>query len=164
MSDGIRDLFQRLTHGVYVVGVIDGAGRNAFTAACVMQVSYNPLLLALSVNRRHSCYGTLKRGQAFSINVLKKGQMDLAAHYARPASDDKLASTAWTTGRTGAPLLKDALAWFECDAIADYPAGDHALVLGQVIGGEVLDDVAEPMTYRETGNLDGVAALYPKSF
>jgi flavin reductase (DIM6/NTAB) family NADH-FMN oxidoreductase RutF len=43
-------LFQRLTQGVYVVGVAHEEARNAFTAAWVMQVSFDPLLLALSVN------------------------------------------------------------------------------------------------------------------
>ena len=33
MSDSIAELFQRLTLGVYVVGVADGEARNAFTAA-----------------------------------------------------------------------------------------------------------------------------------
>ena len=37
MSGSIAALFQRLTHGVYVVGVTHGEARNAFTAAWVMQ-------------------------------------------------------------------------------------------------------------------------------
>ena len=72
MSGSIAALFQRLTQGVYVVGVAHGEARNAFTAAWVMQVSFDPLLLALSINPRHSSYGLLKEGRAFSISVLKK--------------------------------------------------------------------------------------------
>src|SRR4029453_12484659 len=54
MSDSIAALFQRLTQGVYVVGVAHGELRNAFTAAWVMQVSFDPLLLVLSINPDHS--------------------------------------------------------------------------------------------------------------
>ena len=50
MSGSVAALFQRLTQGVYVVGVAHGEVRNAFTAAWVMQVSFDPLLLALSIN------------------------------------------------------------------------------------------------------------------
>ncbi len=164
MTTTIHSLFQRITHGVYVVGVVDGEARNAFTAACVMQASFDPLLIVLSINRLHSCSGTLKKGRAFSVNVLKKGQLDLAARYGKPAHADKLASTSWTTGLTGAPLLTDALAWFECEAVAEHPAGDHMLVLGKVIGGNLLDAQAEPLIYRETGDMDGASKLYPKSF
>ena len=109
------------------------SGRNAFTAAWVMQVSFDPLLLTLSINPHHSSYRLLKEGRAFSVNVLKKGQLDLAEHYGRPARADKLAGTEWTTDRTGLPLLREALAWFECEFINEHPAGDHVLVLGKVI-------------------------------
>jgi flavin reductase (DIM6/NTAB) family NADH-FMN oxidoreductase RutF len=164
MSDSIAALFQRLTQGVYVVGVAHGELRNAFTAAWVMQVSFDPLLLALSINPRHSSYALLKRGRAFSVNVLKKGQLELAAHFGQPVRGDKLALTEWTTGRTEAPLLRGALAWFECQLEGEHPAGDHVLVLGKVIDGKLLDSKAEPMTYRETGAMDGASALFPELF
>jgi flavin reductase (DIM6/NTAB) family NADH-FMN oxidoreductase RutF len=164
VSDSIAALFQRLTQGVYVVGVAHGQVRNAFTAAWVMQVSFDPLLLALSINPQHSSYGLLKQGQAFSVNVLKKGQLELAAHFGRPARADKLALAEWTTGRTGAPLLREALAWFECQLVGELPAGDHVLMLGNVIDGKLLDSKAEPMAYRETGAMDGALALFPDAF
>jgi flavin reductase (DIM6/NTAB) family NADH-FMN oxidoreductase RutF len=164
MSGSIAALFQRLTQGVYVVGVAQGEARNAFTAAWVMQVSFDPLLLALSINPHHSSYGLLKEGRAFSVNVLKKGQLDLAEHYGQPARADKLAGTAWTTDRIGLPLLREALAWFECQVVGEHPAGDHALVLGRVINGKLLDSQAEPMSYRQTGAMDGASALFPDVF
>ena len=146
MSGAVAALFQRLTHGVYVIGVAHGGVRNAFTAAWVMQVSYDPLLLALSINLHHSSYRLLKKGRAFSVNVLKKGQLDLAEHFGRPVGADKLARTEWKTDRLGLPLLREALAWFECEVLHEYLAGDHVLVLGKVIDGELLDSEAEPMS------------------
>jgi flavin reductase (DIM6/NTAB) family NADH-FMN oxidoreductase RutF len=164
MSGSVAALFQRLTQGVYVVGVAHGEVRNAFTAAWVMQVSFDPLLLALSINPHHSSYGLLKEGRAFSVNVLKKGQLELAARYGRPAGPDKLALTEWATSRIGVPLLLESLAWFECQVVGEHPAGDHVLVLGKVIDGKLLDSNAEPMTYRETGAMDGASALFPHVF
>jgi flavin reductase (DIM6/NTAB) family NADH-FMN oxidoreductase RutF len=165
MSDSVAALFQRLTQRVYVVGVSHGELRNAFTAAWVMQVSFDPLLLALSINPHHSSYGLLKEGQAFSVNVLKKSQLDLAEQYGLPASaDKKLALTEWTMGHFGLPSLREALAWLECQVVDEHPAGDHVLVLGKVINGKLLDSQAEPMTYRDTGAMDGAAALFPDAF
>ena len=164
MSGPIAALCKRLTQGVYVVGVAHGKARNAFTAAWVMQVSFDPLLLALSINPHHSSYRLLKEGRAFSVNVLKKGQLDLAERYGRPARDDKLAGTKWATGRLGPPLLHEALAWFECQVLSEYPAGDHVLVLAKVIGGKLLDSEAEPMYYSQTGEMDGASALFPHVF
>ena len=107
MSGSVAALFQRLTQGVYVVGVAHGEVRNAFTAAWVMQVSFDPLLLALSINPHHSSYGLLRGGRAFSVNVLKKGQF----HYGgRAGPDNKMALMKWTAGRIGVPLLLECLA------------------------------------------------------
>jgi flavin reductase (DIM6/NTAB) family NADH-FMN oxidoreductase RutF len=164
MSTSIEALFQRLTQGVYVIGVGSGKACNAFTAAWVMQVSFDPLLLALSINPQHSCCRLLRENRAFSVNVLGKHQQELAAHFGQPAAADKLASADWTRGRTGVPLLDQAIAWFECRVMAEQPAGDHVLVLGRVIDGKLLDAAAEPLTYRETGAMDGAAALFPDAF
>ena len=155
MGNSVAALFQRLTQGVYVVGVAHGEARNAFTATWVMQVSFDPLLLALSINPQHTSYALLKQGGAFSVNVLKKGQS---------ARADKMAATTWTAGRTGAPLLRECLAWFECQLVSEHRAGDHILTLGKVIDGKLLDSGAEPMTYRETGAMDGASALFPDIF
>jgi flavin reductase (DIM6/NTAB) family NADH-FMN oxidoreductase RutF len=161
VSESTAALFQRLTQGVYVVGVAHEEARNAFTAAWVMQVSYDPLLLALSINPDHSSYLLLKEGRSFSVNVLKKGQLDLADHYGRSTRADKLALMDWTTDRIGLPLLREALAWFECQVVSEHPAGDHVLVLGKVINGKLLDSEAEPLRYCETGAMDGASTLYP---
>ncbi len=93
MSETTAALFQRVTKGVYVIGVAHLDTRNAFTAAWVMQVSFDPLLLALSINPHHSSYRLLREGRSFSVNVLNKRQLDLAEHYGQPARTDKLVST-----------------------------------------------------------------------
>jgi flavin reductase (DIM6/NTAB) family NADH-FMN oxidoreductase RutF len=97
-------------------------------------------------------------------NFLNKVKIDLAEHYGRPARADKLAGAEWTPDRLGLPLLREALAWFECQVFSEYPAGDHVLVLGKVINGKLVDSKAEPMAYRETGAMDGASALFPDAF
>ncbi len=164
MSQSISDLFKRLTQGVYLIGVADGESRNAFTAAWVMQISFDPLLLALSISPEHASFALLEKGGAFSVNVLRKDQLDLAEHYGRPGDAGPIAAPDWSFGKFGLPLRNDALAWFECKAKYMAPAGDHALVTASVIGGKLLDADAAPLTYADTGEMDGAAALFPKSF
>jgi flavin reductase (DIM6/NTAB) family NADH-FMN oxidoreductase RutF len=161
MSKHVAELFKRLTAGVYVVGVAAGNQRNAFTAAWVMQVSFDPLLVALSINPRHSSHALLKQGGGFSINVLRADQQDLARHFGAPATTDKLAAVRWRAGRTGAPLLGDALAWLDCELHGECPAGDHVLVLGRVVDGALLEPEAPLLLYRDTGHLNDTTAWYP---
>jgi flavin reductase (DIM6/NTAB) family NADH-FMN oxidoreductase RutF len=160
----IATLFRRLSYGVYVVGVADGDKRNAFTAAWVMQTSFDPLLLALSINPDNASHPLLHAGGGFTVNVLKQGQQDLATRFGTRSGrdEDKLARILWHSGRTGAPILEDALAYFDCELSGQLKAGDHELVLGRVVDGRILDPKAVPLSYADTGDMDGSSALYPK--
>jgi len=162
----ITELFRRLTYGIYVVGVAGGEQRDAFTAAWVMQTSFDPLLLALSINPEHASYPLLHAGRGFTVNVLKQGQLDLARRFGTRSGrdEDKLEGIRWRPGRTGTPILQDALAYFDCELAGRTPAGDHELVLGRVTGGKILDPDAAPLTYADTGDMDGSSALYPRNF
>ena len=104
----VADLFRRLSAGVYVIGVADDGRRNAFTAAWLMQVSFDPLLLALSVNPEHASYPLLVGGGGFTVSVLSRDQVDLARHFGTVSArdGDKLAGIAWRSGPTGAPILE----------------------------------------------------------
>jgi flavin reductase (DIM6/NTAB) family NADH-FMN oxidoreductase RutF len=165
MSPSIADLFRLLTAGVYVVGVVDGERRNAFTASSIMQVSFSPLLVALSISPEHESYELLRNGHVFSISVLGAQQQTLAAHFGTRSGRtlDKLASVPWRPGKTGAPLLLDALAYFDCRMVSQIEAGDHRLVVGRVIDGAIVRP-GPPLIYAQTGNLDMSAELYPQSF
>jgi flavin reductase (DIM6/NTAB) family NADH-FMN oxidoreductase RutF len=86
----------------------------------------------------------------------------LAARFGDPARDNALSDGDWTIGRIGLPVLRDGLAYFECRFLHECPAGDHALAVGKVVDGKLLDSRAKPLTYRDTGDLDGASALFPR--
>ena len=158
----IAALFRRLSVGVYVIGVADGERRSAFTAAWVTQVSFDPLLLVMSVNPQNASYGILRASGAFTVNVLERGQLELARRFGTSSSrdHDKLAGVPWHPGANGAPVLDDALAYFECTLQDRHTAGDHELVVGRVMGGRVLAPDAAPMLYAETGDMDGSSTMF----
>ena len=146
MKKDLASLFRRLTHGVYVIGVVDNDQNNAFTAAWVMQASFNPLVLALSINPNHSSYTMIQKSKVFSVNVLGKEQLDLAGHFGKPSTSDKLVDINWHSDQTGAPILDHALAYFECEVSRDCEAGDHMIVIGRVVNGAVINPDASPLS------------------
>ncbi len=166
MSVTPLELFRSLTNGVYVVGVAHGSQRNAFTAAWITQVSFDPLLLALSLNPTHASFPILNAAGTFTVNVLRQGQLDLARHFGTQSGRtvDKLVGQRWEPGIGGAPVLSDAAAWLDCRVVSRHTAGDHTIVVAEPVGGRVLASGSTPMTYAETGDLDGSAALYPPAF
>jgi len=165
MSNSISRIFRCLSHGVYVIGVSNGGKYNAFTAAWLTQVSFDPLLLALSINPSHSSWPLIKASGRFSVNVLNSEQQEMAAHFGKPALEiDKLGSVAWRLSPAQMPILDHALAWMDCEYSHETPAGDHVVVIARVNAGKLNQSAIAPLLYRDTGNMDGSSALFPESF
>jgi len=158
----IEHVLKNLTHGVYVVGVAEGNVKHAFTASWIMQASFSPILLAISINPKHASYSLLKQGKVCSVNVLSQQQIDLAAHFGTSGLVDKMSVGQWTTAITGAPILEQSLAYFDCKVSHETDAGDHRVVICEVMGAKLLHK-GKPMLYAETGQLDNSAALYHNS-
>lgn len=158
MAEPIADLCKLISHGVYVVGVSDGRHRNAFTAAWVMQVSFDPLMLALSINPEHYSYQLLKAGGVCSISVLSREQMAIAEHFGR-SSPDKMARFEWLSAKTGAPILAESLAYFDCEVSHFTEAGDHKIAVCYVVAAAGLNQ-GLPLLYSQTGDMDGSSGLY----
>lgn len=159
MINNIDDLFKQISHGVYVIGVSDGEKTNAFTAAWVMQVSFNPPLLAISINPEHYSYRLMQAGGVCTVNVLGQDQYSLAEHFGRPGLKDKMAGFAWQKDRTGAPILSSSLAYFDCQVSHYADAGDHKIAVCRVLAAARLNE-GKPLLYRETGDMDGSRELY----
>ncbi|CAG7857222.1 hypothetical protein MCAMS1_01970 [biofilm metagenome] len=152
-------LFNKITHGVYVIGVANGKEQNAFTAAWVMQVSFTPPMLAFSINPEHYSYTLLKAGGVCTINVLGQDQLAIAAHFGSSGIKEKMTTYTWQAGMTSAPVLSASLAYFECKLSHFTDAGDHKIAVCEVINAAELNS-GWPLLYWQTGNMDGSSELY----
>jgi len=160
MIENPEILFKQISHGVYVIGVSDGDRQNAFTAAWVMQVSFNPLLLAISINPEHYSYQLLQVGGVCTVNVLGRDQYAIAEHFGR-SGKDKMAGFQWQKGKTGAPILSESLAYFDCQVSHYTDAGDHKIAVCKVIAAARLNE-GRPLLYSQTGDMDCSSELYKK--
>jgi len=144
---------RKIPHGVYIVGVAQDAQLNAFTATWFTQVSFTPPLVALGIKKDSHSFDMIKSGRVFSVNLLGKDQKAVAEHFVKPATvvGEKLKDVPHHIGKTGAPVLDEAIAYVECEVreIANE-RGDHALVIGEVVEAGVHRD--EPaLTLMDTG-------------
>lgn len=158
MIENPSHLMKQLTHGVYVVGVGRDDYQNAFTAAWLMQVSFQPLLLAISINPANYSYQLLRNSGVCAVSVLDQTQYALAEHFGR-AIKDKMLGFRWQTAKTGAPILSESLAYFDCELCHCTDAGDHKIAVCRVVDAAILNP-GEPLRYQQTGNMDGSDKLY----
>lgn len=129
----IKTAFGRFATGVVLAGCARADGApviitvNSFTS-----VSLSPPLVLWCLERRASTFAAFMAAQSYSINVLRADQKALSERYARHAPDPLPADAVehWTTG---APILKDALAAFDCKVVDRHGAGDHVVLIAEVV-------------------------------
>ena len=154
MDDAVKKEALRLfTYGLYAVSCGDGRQRNAFTANWLTQVSFDPPLVALSVEHDSHSLPIIQRTGRFVVNVFAADQRELAGTLGKPYSrhPEKAVGLRVEMTPSGCPALAESLAWIQCEVVNEMEAGDSTLVLARVSEARVLRPGGEPLTMRAAG-------------
>jgi flavin reductase (DIM6/NTAB) family NADH-FMN oxidoreductase RutF len=123
--------------GVTVVTVACGEdGVHGMTVNSFSSVSLDPVLVLVCLDQASRGAGLIERAGAFAVNVLSAGQEDLSRRFAdrhRPAGPAMFDGVPFEPGATGCPVLAGAAASFDCLLRQAHRAGDHLIVLGEVL-------------------------------
>ncbi|MGD0723254.1 MAG: flavin reductase family protein [Roseiarcus sp.] len=135
LADDFRVAMRELAGAVTIVSCGRGARRAGFAATSVASLSLEPPTLIVCANRASSTWPMLRAATSFGLNVLSASHRDLAHRFAgRTGAEGSARYEAgeWTTLRTGAPVLADALAAFDCTVEEIVERHSHAIVIGRV--------------------------------
>ncbi|HLY76705.1 MAG TPA: flavin reductase family protein, partial [Thermoplasmata archaeon] len=92
---------------------------------------------------------SIHRSGAFAVNVLAADQRAVSQRFAsRVPPEEKFAGIEVHRGVTGTALLGGTLAAFECRVEQEIRAGDHVLVVGNVVAMEEGLDASPLLFYR----------------
>lgn len=140
MVDGTSfdSVFELLQSGVYIVTAEDGSAKAGCTAVWVCRSSFEPPMIATFIAPKRHTHDTIKRAGHFCVHVVGEHHVDLARGFGLKSSRDvdKFAGLACTKGKSGAPILKDACAYLDCQLAAEFEAGDHTCFVGRVLTAE----------------------------
>lgn len=135
-----RDAFvaamARAATGVWILATEGPTGRTALTVSAVSSVSADPPMVLACVNRRTLARDAVLEAGVFSLNLLTDEQAALADVFAgRPAEGTPFdfARAEWGTAVTGAPILAQAAAHFDCALSSTVEAGSHSILIGTVV-------------------------------
>jgi flavin reductase (DIM6/NTAB) family NADH-FMN oxidoreductase RutF len=118
--------------GVTVITTRAPDGRKVgMTANSFTSVSMEPPLVLWCPSKRAPSLADFEESTHFAINVLASDQHVLSRQFATP-SEDKFAGADVVEGIAGVPLLKGAVATFQCRTVARHDAGDHVIYIGEV--------------------------------
>lgn len=145
-------LLRKIPHGLFIIGVKQNNHVNAFTCTWLTQMSFTPPLVVMGLKKDTISYRMVESDRVFSVNILGKNQKAIAEHFVKPAHtpDVKLTGYAHHPGATGAPILNDAIGYFECRVRDIHPGGDHAIVIGEVVEAAIRHD-EDPLVLKDTG-------------
>lgn len=118
------------------------------TANSLASVSLHPPLVSVCVDREAEMHDAILRGEDFVVNVLASHQEALARRFA-DKHEDRFDGIGYHLSPEGLILLDGVLAHIECQREAQYPGGDHAIVVGRVVGGSTAD--GRPLLYYRGG-------------
>jgi 3-hydroxy-9,10-secoandrosta-1,3,5(10)-triene-9,17-dione monooxygenase reductase component len=132
-SENFRRVLGRLPTGVVVITGGDPAHPSGLVCGAFMSVSLEPPLVAVAPQKTSTSWPAIAESGKFCANVLSHEQEDMARHFA-VSGGDKFAGVSWTPApATGSPLLDGVAAWIDCTVHQVIEAGDHWLVLGEVL-------------------------------
>jgi flavin reductase (DIM6/NTAB) family NADH-FMN oxidoreductase RutF len=134
-TDAKKTVLRMIPYGIYVLTADAEGTLTASTVNWVTQSAFTPPLLVVGVKADSGSYQTIRRAQAFALNMLGKEQKALAFTFFRPAdvSNGKISGQSFRKGATGAPILIDALGAIECRVSSVVEQGDHHIFVGEVV-------------------------------
>jgi flavin reductase (DIM6/NTAB) family NADH-FMN oxidoreductase RutF len=147
---GYRDAISRFLTGVTVVTAHLGAQHHGMTANTFTSVSLDPVLVLICVDRSARLHDLVLAAGEWGVSVLAADQEHVSRLFAEPGrpSGEPVQSVSHHFGRlTGAMLLDDALATFECRTVAAHDGGDHTVLLGEVLSLALPRPDARPLVY-----------------
>jgi len=124
-----------IPNALCLVGSRAGDEWNGMTQSWVTQVSMDPVLIAIAVDRKAVTNRLVREGEAFSVNLWDRDDTRVFRSFSKPAvyQDSKLNGRPVRAGATGVPIFEEAVAWLECRLWKTVEFNTHDLFLGEVV-------------------------------
>lgn len=165
MSRVVSEDIGKFNHHYPKVAVIvtsSAGGRDdAMTAAWHSSISLRPPIYGVAVTSRRFTYQLITESREFAINFIPLEKASLAAAVGGTSGErmDKFERLNIKKARplkTGAPILEDAYAAYECKMVDSKPYGDHIWVVGEIVTIHLLEEAFAP---AEALDLDKIKPL-----
>jgi flavin reductase (DIM6/NTAB) family NADH-FMN oxidoreductase RutF len=147
-------VLRHFPYGLYAVTVALDGEDHGMTANWVTQAAFQPPMVAVAIENASKTMGMIRDARYFAVSLLSADQRELAGKLGRGSQQaaQKLKGVKTKPAPVSkAPIVSDSVGWVECRAIASLPAGDHTLVLGEVIEAGIENRDGRPLTLLEAG-------------
>lgn len=143
-KDMIKEALRMFPYGFYALTSKNGDEVNAMVVNWVTQVSFDPRMVAVGLQKTSFSHGLVEAGKVFGLLVFRNEDKESLMGFTkgRSKNPDKMKDAKYTPApETGVPILDGAAAYIECRVkeIVDI-GGDHDIVVGEVVGADVMKE------------------------
>ena len=146
-----RDAMSRFAGAVHVITTDGRAGRRGTTIIAACSVSDEPPTVLACLNRNNPKNDAFVENGNFALNTLAVKHEPLSVAFSGVTGlspDERFALGAWETLTSGAPVLSDAIAAFDCELIDTKDLATHRILFGRVTGLRIGDSL-RPLIYHD---------------
>ncbi|BDU57565.1 hypothetical protein LMORI2_05470 [Limnohabitans sp. MORI2] len=129
----IKDAMSCFTTGVTVVTAHTQGQDWGMTCNSFNTVSLDPAMVLWSVRKSSLSHAAFVNAGGYMVNVLGAQQKDLALKFAQGSQHDRFTEQALVRGLNQHPRLAGVIAWFDCRIAQVVSAGDHDILIGEVL-------------------------------
>lgn len=145
-KESIGPALGKLASGIYVTTAVAADGRRiGMLASFVEQAAFTPPSIMLAIGSDRPILAAIREGSGhFGLNVLSKENGPLVSAFAKPR-ENPFEGLNLAENEFGIPQLSDALAFLACKFTGSIEAGDHLVVVAEVLDGLLQQPDAQPM-------------------
>lgn len=148
------------TNPVVVVSSINEEKEtDALTVAWLSTVSFNPVLIQVSISGNRYSHKNLEKNGEFVINLIGKDQLYKIMEVGSVSfseDEDKVEQAGFSlreSEQVQIPKLEQGIGWLECEVKDQFGAGDHTMFVGEVLKGEVKQELWENRFLAEKADI-----------
>ena len=159
IGDDLRAVMRHVPSPVVVVTFLTSAGAKGITIGSFTSVSLDPALISFNVMHTSTMHDALMQAERFAVQILRDDQVDLSERFSIPDlnSNEQFGDVPHRV-EGGLPLIDGVLATLRCRPFNVIQAGDHSLIIGEVIEIDAVERGAPLLYYQQSYRKIGVAA------
>lgn len=137
-----RQVLGHFATGVTVITADAAEGPVGMVANSFTSVSLDPPLVLFCPATASDTWPSIRDHGGFCVNVLNHEQEELAIKFSKKGID-RYEGVEHLISAHGVPRLGGAVAHLDCKIVAEHPAGDHVIVVGEVLELDAVDGLTD---------------------
>jgi flavin reductase (DIM6/NTAB) family NADH-FMN oxidoreductase RutF len=156
-ADEFRAIMRHWSAGVAILTSSDHGDSHGMTVTSFTSISAEPPLVSVSVAKSTRTIQRINQSGAFGVTILSKDQQWIAERFAGKDAGllNRFDNIDTFTLTSGAPLISDGMAFFDCAVIYQYEM-DHSILFIAQVNAVKHGEEKKPLIYlnRQYGTID----------